>query len=355
MGENFEADGCPVQAQQLFVGYQTQLDQAETCFQEVLTGAARVLLIGGDEGIGKTRFLQKIQTTAAHRGLQVCAGRCHAEVAMSLAPFVESLLLHIEEELTDARPPLKLDVDTICRFRHPYRAIAPALADPASGQVNPDKLHLFLAISRAAVALARRHPMLIVVDDLHWADPLSLELFAHLAFTLADRSEHDAIPICLVGSHRPVEAAARLGSLRSRFQRERIFRTIELAGFDEPESTAFIASLGLGRPSHQLVTMLQEVAQGNPFVMQVAVHALAQKKALRDRGGDLVADSLHRLKLPKDVTGAITDRIQGLRPELCQILILAAAAPVRDTRCVGRGGGRCAADPRYDRHGFQAQ
>jgi tetratricopeptide (TPR) repeat protein len=75
--------------------------------------------------------------------------------------------------------------------------------------------------------------------------------------------------------------------------------------------------------------MLQEVAQGNPFVMQVAVHALAQKKALRDRGGDLVADSLHRLKLPKDVTGAITDRIQGLRPELCQILILAACIGYR--------------------------
>lgn len=70
MGENVASDGNSGQDQPRFVGYQTQLDQAEHCFQEVLTGAARVLLINGDEGIGKTRFLQQIQTTAAHWGMQ---------------------------------------------------------------------------------------------------------------------------------------------------------------------------------------------------------------------------------------------------------------------------------------------
>lgn len=324
MGENFASDGNSGQDQQRFVGYQTQRDQAERCFQEVLTGAARVLLINGDEGIGKTRFLQQIQTTAAHWGMQVCAGRCHAEVALPLGPFVESLLLHIEEGLTDASPSLRLDVEMVRRFRHRDRGIAPHLADATSGPANPDKLHLFLAISRAAVALARHRPTLIVVDDLHWADPLSLELFAHLAFTLADLSGPELIPLCLVGTHRPAAAAARLRSLLSRFQRERIFRTLELAGFDEPESTAFVATLGVGHPSHQLVTMIREITQGNPFVMQAVVHTLAQQQALRDRGGDLVTDSLQHLKLPQHVTGDLTDRIKGLRPELRQVLILAA-------------------------------
>jgi tetratricopeptide (TPR) repeat protein len=324
MGENFASDGNSGQDQQRFVGYQTQLEQAERGFQEVLAGAARVLLINGDEGIGKTRFLQQIQTTASHWGMRICAGRCRAEVALPLAPFVESLLLHIEEGLTDASPSLHLDVDMVRRFRHRDRGIAPDRVDATSGQANPDKLHLFLAISRAAVALARHRPTLIVVDDLHWADPLSLELFAHLAFTLADLSGPELIPLGLVGTHRPAAAATRLGSWLSRFQRERIFRTIELAGFDEPESTAFVATLGVGHPSHQLVTMIREITQGNPFVMQAVVHALAQQQALRDRGGDLVADSLQHLKLPKHVTGDITDRIKGLRPELRQVLILAA-------------------------------
>jgi hypothetical protein len=324
MDENFASDGNSGQDQPRFVGYQTQRDQAERYFQEVLTGAARVLLINGDEGFGKTRFLQQIQTTAAHWGMRVCAGRCHAEVALPLAPFVESLLLYIEEGLTDASPSLHLDVDMVRRFRHRDRDIALDLADATAGQGNPDKLHLFLGISRAAVALARHRPMLIVVDDLHWADPLSLELFAHLAFTLAELSGHASIPLCLVGAHRPAAAATRLGSLLSRFQRERIFRTLELAGFDEPESTVFVATLGVGHPSHQLVTMIREIAQGNPFVTREVVHALAQQQALRDRGGDLVTDSLQHLKLPRHVTGDITDRIKGLRPELRQVLILAA-------------------------------
>ena len=323
MDEHFASDGNSGQDQPRFVGYQTQLDQAERCFQEVLAGAARVLLISGDEGIGKTRFLQQIQTTAAHWGMRICAGRCHAEVALPLAPFVESLLLHIEAGLTDASPFLHLDVDLVRRFRHRDRSIALDLSDATSGQANPDKLHLFLAISRAAVALARHRPTLIVVDDLHWADPLSLELFAHLAFTLADLSAHESIPLCLVGAHRPA-AATRLGSLLSRFQRERIFRTLELAGFDEPESATFVATLGVGRPSHQLVTMIREIAQGNPFVMQAVVHALAQQQALRNCGGDWVAHPLQPLTLPKHVTGDITDRIKGLRPELRQVLILAA-------------------------------
>lgn len=81
----------------------------------------------------------------------------------------------------------------------------PAVRSSRSAEAGQDKLQRFLALSRVTVTLAQRCPTLFVVDDLHWADRSSLDLFGHLMFTVADMATRELLPLLLIGAYRAVE------------------------------------------------------------------------------------------------------------------------------------------------------
>ena len=85
---------------------------------------------------------------------------------------------------------------------------------------------------------------LIIIDDLHLADPASLELFAYLADDIAERRN---APVLLLGSYRPQEAETRMGPLLSRLRAQPITHEIELSSFSELETRAYIEALGVWR------------------------------------------------------------------------------------------------------------
>ena len=74
--------------------------------------------------------------------------------------------------------------------------------------------------------------MLFVLEDLHWADRQSLDLFDHVAFTVVDTSTKEPVPLVIIGTHRQLPPEERLSRLSARLQREDICRTITLGGSD---------------------------------------------------------------------------------------------------------------------------
>src|SRR5262249_25820668 len=121
-----------------------------------------------------------------------------------------------------------------------------------------DKLQLILAVSSATLQLAKSCPTLLIVDDLHWADRQSLDLFEHLAFTVADVAQREPIPIVIVGTFRTVATAHRLARLVERLELEQSCRTLDLRGLSETEVLQLIEGLGLKRASHQLTATVSE-------------------------------------------------------------------------------------------------
>ena len=140
----------------------------------------------------------------------------------------------------------------------------------------------------AVVKLAQTSPSLVIIDDVHWADALSLDLFEHLAFTVSDMAAREPVPMLIIGTHRPVAANERLAHLTARIQREEICRTFALAGLSEGEIRELLGGLGLRRPSHQLVATVTDATQGNPLFVQEVLHHLVRQDALQEQGGYLV-------------------------------------------------------------------
>ncbi|HJY82870.1 MAG TPA: AAA family ATPase [Candidatus Binatia bacterium] len=314
-----------VQTATPFVNRKQPLDVLSRCLEEARGGRPQVVLLQGEAGIGKTRLLKEVRSLASHCGIEVCFGRCYENLTLPYLPFVESLFSRLEPVLEEVKPSLRADAEIIERLLHPEEKLSLAAGVSLSAPSDQDKLRLLLAVSRATVRLAQRRPLLLCVDDLHWADQPSLDLFSHLVFAIADTAVREPVPVLIIGAYRPVEPHERLARTIVRFQREDICQTLELSGFGEAEVNELIQSLGLARPSHQLVATVSRATQGNPLFIQEVLHQLVEQDALQKRGGYLVttlADS--DLRLPEQVTVAIAARTRGLSDECRSVLTLAS-------------------------------
>ena len=324
----FDREGRPgslMQTVPAFVGRREELAWIERCLEDTVAGHPRLGLIPGEAGIGKTRLLHEVRSMALRRGLQVCYGRCYEDLTLPYLPFVEILRPHLERPPADMQQVLGADAEVLSQLL--YRAGRPlsTVELSTSAQTEQDKLQLFLAVSHTIIRLAQSRPMLFVMDDLHWADPPSLELFGHLGFTVAETAVRESVPLLILGTYRPLEPEARLARLIARFQREAICQTLILAGLNESETHELVQGLGLVRPSHQLVATINAATQGNPLFIQEVLHHLVQQEALQERGGYVItAVSPSDLQLPEHVTGAIAARIQGLSEDCRQLLTLAS-------------------------------
>ncbi|MGH7305829.1 MAG: ATP-binding protein, partial [Candidatus Rokuibacteriota bacterium] len=307
-----------------FVGRKQELDRLAQWFVEAVSGRPRVVLIQGEAGIGKTRLLQEVRSIAGRLQMQICFSRCYEDVALPYLPFIESLLPEVER-VAEAEKILGADLHVVRRLLHGAGPPAGVSRLTRSDNVDLDKLQLFVAVAHGTCALARTRPAIFIVDDLHWADSHSLDLFEHLAFAVAETAFREPIPLVIVGTYRPMDPGERLTRLTARLQREEMCRSFALSGLDELEIRDLIGGLGLRRPSQQLTATVSEATQGNPLFIQEVLHHLVEQDALQEQGGYLVAKAAPSdLRLPEQVTGAIVSRAQGLSEDCRKALTLAS-------------------------------
>lgn len=297
-----------------FVGRTRELESLERWFQDAAAGRPRVVLIQGEAGIGKTRLLQEAMSIARLLRMEVCFGRCYEDLSLPYLPFVEHLLPRLEQMPEDSKQSIGADFQLITQLLHRAGTLPPGARPSISGQADHEKLQLFLAVGHATVRFAQTNPMLFVVEDLHWADRLSLDLLDHVAFTVADTATKEPVPLVIVGTHRPLAAEERVSRLAARLQREEVCRTIALSGLNEPEIHELIGGLGVARPSHQLTVTVSDATHGNPLFIQEVMHHLVQQDALEEQGGYVVTTTAaSELRLPDQVTGAIVHPGGGAR------------------------------------------
>ena len=308
-----------------FVGRAQELALLERWFEDAAAGHPRVVLVQGEAGIGKTRLLHEAMAIARRLGMDVGLGRCYEDLALPYLPFHEILLPRLEQLPDEARASLGIDRETIGQLLHRAGTPSPEARPVLAGQVDHEKLQLFLAVGHATVKFAQRRPMLLMVEDLHWADRMSLDLFDHVAFTAADTAAREPVPIVIIGTYRPLVPEERLGRLIARLQREEVCRSLSLDGLTEGEIHQLIGGLGVLSPSHQLTATVNDATHGNPLFIQEVMHHLLSQAALQEQGGFVVTTAAASdLRLPDQVTGAIVARAEALSEPCRRAFTLAA-------------------------------
>ena len=183
------------------VGRTDDVAALRTDLASVHAGRGRVALVAGEPGVGKTRLVEEIANEAAEAGAIVVWGRCYeGRGAPAFWPWVQ-----IIGDLLD-RCDRAAVADALRTTAADLAAVIPAVKEfvanvepPPPEDPESARFRLGQAITTTLRRLARHHPLVVVLDDLHWADPASLDVLAVLAGTLDD------IPILALGTFRDVD------------------------------------------------------------------------------------------------------------------------------------------------------
>ena len=301
-------------------GVSASLPLLETAFKEAESGRPRLVLVSGDAGMGKTRLTRELRSLVGKRAT-VLQGRCYENTEAAFWPFIEILRSCLEQRPDALKGIGRREADAVLHLLGMGADRNERAAEPSGNE----QVKLFLGVTNVLCATARRRPLAVVLDDLHWADVPSLELLSHLVFAVGEAAGHGDLPMLIAGTYRSGDLEGRAGRELDRLRRDEICRPVELGGLDEMEVDQLIRELGFPRASHQLVVTVTEATQGNPLFIQEAMRHLVDRGAIEERGGYLVTTApAAELKLPAEVTDAIAARVAALDDDDRRVLTLAA-------------------------------
>ena len=265
----------------MFVGRHVEMGVLRSAFEEVIAGAGRLVMLVGEPGIGKTRAAQELASYAADQGATVLWGWCYEEAgAPPYWPWVQPIRSYVQaqdpEQLRSVLGPGATDIaDIIPDVREKLRDLEPSPAlEPEEARFRLfDSITTFL--KRASVA----RPLMLVLDDLHWADKPSLLLLQFLAKQMA------ASRLLVVGCYRDMELSRQhpLSESLAQLAREPVFRRQVLRGLTQKDTGGFFESATGISPSDQMVSTIYERTEGNPFFMSEIIRLLSDRGELTAR------------------------------------------------------------------------
>jgi len=283
---------CPV-----LIGRETEMGRLAELVRDCVGGRGRTALVSGEAGVGKTAVLRHFAQQARAKGARVFWGEC-TEI--------------------DARRPLGPFIDIA---RAANRVASLPTADNATAET--DRYRLYSAFTTLLGDLARDRPTVVVIEDLHWADEASLELFPHLARKLRD------VPLLLVGTYRADELHRRhpLRPMLTELSRTRVVEDVILPRLSEDDVAAFLReAMRLGRPpTTEFRQAIFNTCEGNPLFMEEVLRALVERGDVEYRDGSWRrTKEVAEIVIPDTLRDAVLDRFRMLSPEAQAVLLRAA-------------------------------
>ena len=314
----------------VFVGRQREMGDLKAALEEALSGRGRMVTLVGEPGIGKTRTALELATYAALRGAQVLWGRCYEDVgAPPYWPWVQTIRSYVRE-----RDPEKLrsemgsaaadiaEIVSDVRERLPDLKPSPALEDP-----DQARFRLFDSITAFLKNASQARPLVLILDDLHWADKPSLLLLEFIARELAGAR------LLLVGTYRDVELSRGhpLAQTLGELTRERLFQRVLLRGLAEDDVAHFIELTSGSTPPSGLVTAVYTQTEGNPFFVTEVARLLVQESQIGRPVADVGAHGVRppdreswTVRIPEGVREVIGRRLDRLSERCNETLTIAS-------------------------------
>jgi class 3 adenylate cyclase len=308
-----------------FVGRHTEREHLLRTWKEARAGARRVVLVSGEPGMGKTRLAAEVAAAAHDDGATVLFGRCDEDLGVPYQPFVEALDAYAStcpaDELAEQVGAYGGD---LARLVPRLSSRIPDLPEPLRAEPDTERYRLFEAVRTFLSAIADAAPVVLVLDDLHWAARPTLLLLRHVV-----RAE-DQQRLLVIGTYRDTDLGRGhpLADMLADLRREQGVERIALRGLDEGEVGAFVEAASgqeLGDDGASLAEAVHAETEGNPFfVGQVLRHlvesgALVQTEGRWARGVD--ADAIG---IPEGVRDVIGRRLAHLADTTNDVLATAA-------------------------------
>ncbi len=297
-----------------FVGRQQELTDLKAALEDTLAGLGRLVMLAGEPGIGKTRTAQELASHAETLGAQVFWGRCYEEEGTPpYWPWLQLLRSYIQQQAPEQlQAQMGPGASDIAEIVSEVRDKLPDLEIPPALEPEQARFRLFSSITNFLKNAAQFQPLMLVLDDLQWADRSSLLLLEFLA------REIQSIPLIVLGTYRDVEVSRRhpLSQTRGSLIREQRFLRVQLPGLAEPEVAQLIQRAASVSPPPGWSAAIHRRTEGNPLFVSEIISMLP------DEGQGESQDYLTHI--PEGVRDAIGRRLNRLSGGCNQALTTAS-------------------------------
>ncbi len=298
-----------------FFGRSAESEQLERAWKAASNGEQQLVLISGEPGMGKTRLATEVAMRAHAAGATVLYGRCDQELGVPYQPFVEALSHYVEvgpAEVLDAHVAAHGDL---------LEPLAPRLRQRVSAQrttarTDPEtERYLLFAAARALLVDAARHaPVVLFVDDLHWADKPTVLLLRHIATLM------EPTALLVIGTYRSTDVSRThpLVEVLTDLRREGGAQRIELDGLDGLSVVSLFEAAAGHEMDESGVALAMEVRRetgGSPFFVKEILRHLTESKALFQQDGRWIyRGDVTSLGIPQSVREVVEHRVDRLGP-----------------------------------------
>jgi pilus assembly protein CpaF len=310
-----------------FVGREQERLDIRMVLDRAATGSGGMVFVAGAPGIGSSRLAAEVGADAGRKGWMVLSGRCAEQAAAPYAPFREILSAAV------AGAGAKTLQDAVGENGPLLAQLVPALRQkvrgmPAAGEVGADKLRerLFHAIFDFLVGCQGTKPLLIVLDDLQWADEASILLLRDLAERLGGSR------VVIAGTYweSELDSGRPFTSVVTRLLRRRRAQRVGLGRLSDREVEKMVAAMAETPVTPVQLLGIQAATEGNPlFVEHSFLYMAASESMLGGSGRVQHSFTEEDLELAQSVRGLIGRRLERLS-EPAQRMLVAAAVVGRD-------------------------
>ncbi|MCC7208187.1 MAG: AAA family ATPase [Anaerolineae bacterium] len=306
------------------VGREQEAAEINVLWDRAVSGAGQVLLISGEAGIGKTRLVREVASLAETTRARVLIGRCDPEGSAPYAPISQVIRADFDQGVDGAQlPPDYILADLI--------AFAPQLDQrfpeiPPNPPLDPhvERERMFDNFVSWCEWATAHIPMLLVIEDLHWADASTLSLLRYLA-----RHVHN-VKLLLVMTYRDTEIelieAHHLKNAVLDLNRDRLATFMSLPCLSREQTHDLLATL-LGTEvgvTMELLDRIYHETEGNPFFTEEVCKSLIEEGKLYFTGGYWRRSDIEDIVIPQSVRAAILSRVEKLPAAVQDVLRMAA-------------------------------
>lgn len=292
------------------IGRTAELNALIDRLDRTIEGSGALVLLGGDAGIGKSTVARELKREATMREVRVIEGRCSStESSVPYAPLMDALRFRI------SKGEGKAVAEMLGPLREVLAPIFPQLGASANEfQSERDRHRPFELIFGVLQRLSSEDPMLLVLEDVHWADQTSLELLHRLAHRAP------AMKLLTVATYRTDElhAAHPLRKLLGSLARDRVGVEMRLSPLNRDETTEMLEQMLSVEADPEFAAAIWKRSEGNPFFVEELVSVLAGSGDLRPTAD--AAAILQKAPLPTTVSEAIIARVNAIGPRAMETL-----------------------------------
>jgi tetratricopeptide (TPR) repeat protein len=302
-----------------FVGREVELAKLREIWERTKPGSRpQVAMVAGEPGVGKTRLVAELAREAHAEGALVLFGRCDEEPLTPYDPVVQALTWYVDNwppaEVASQLGPLGGE---LMRLVPLMGERVPGLTPPPQGDADTDRYRLFEAVSGLLENISRDQPVVLVLDDLQWADKATLLLLRHVVRSATGGG------LLAVGTYRDVDLtrAHPLVETLAELRRQQVIERIALTGLGEMEVAELVGTLTSTAMSPEVSAALHRETEGNPFFVREMLQHLIDTHTVAGDGSISVED----IGVPESVRELIGRRLLRLSNETNDLLAEASA------------------------------